>query len=337
MNRAVAFDSASLELFGDPIPILPEIGLSVDFTFSSNGTLVRIPSGPTFNLLWVNRQGETEPGPEVKGTIPMPRFSPDGEHVILTQIKSGEFELWIYEIDRAVSTPFTFEGSNARAVWSPDGKQLAFGSSRDGGINIYWKFVDGSGEAEQLTKGENAQYPSSWSPDGKVLAFYESDAKSGFDIWVLPLGDEPQPFLKTQFMEWGPMFSPDGRWIAFTSNRSGSAEVYVTSYPEPGNLILVSTGGGSKPVWAPSGEELFYRSGDGMMVVPVQTEPTFRPQTGQLLFEWTPDPGGPVGFYDISPDGKRFVMGKMHTEELTELHVVLNWFEELNRLVPTDN
>lgn len=244
--------------------------------------------------------------------------------------------LWIYEIDRAVSTPFTFEGSSAGAVWSPDGKQLAFSSDRTGKINIYLKPFDGSGEAEQLTSSENTQYPSSWSPDGKVLAFTEVDPESREDIWMLPLGGAPEPFLKTQFRERWARFSPDGRWIAFTSNRSGRREVYVTSYPERGNLILISNGGGMWPVWAPSGEELFYRSERGMMVVPVQTKPTFQPQTAQLLFEW-PQFAGEAGIYDISPDGERFVMFRVHTEEHTHLYVVLNWLEELKRLVPTDN
>ncbi len=332
-HRAVPFDSTKLELAGDPVPILPEVGRSVDFTFSSNGTLVRIPAGPTDGLFWVNRQGESELVPEVKGLAPMPRFSPDGKHLSINVEESGEARLWIYEIDRALSTPFTFEGNSGRALWSPDGKQLAFSSDRTGKPGIYSKPFDGSGEAEQLTRSENYQSPSSWSPDGKVLAFTEFHTESDLDIWMLPLGGAPKPFLKTQFREYEASFSPDGRWIAFTSDRSGEHEVYVTSYPERGKLILISNGGGRRPVWAPSGKELFYRSLRGLLVVPLQTKPTLQPQTAQLLFRVGI---GDSGFYDISPDGTHFVMFRIFMEEPTHFSVVLNWFEELEQKVPTD-
>ena len=231
-------------------------------------------------------------------------------------------------------SPLTFEGSDHSPIWTPDGKHLTFASNRTGKWNIYQKPVDGRGEAERLIESENNQYPSSWSPDGKVLAFTES-SENGSDIWVLPLGGEPQPFLKTEFNEGRPIFSPDGQRIAFISDRSGRSEVYVTSYPEPGSIILISNGGGRDPVWAPSGRELFYLSRGNTMVVPVQTESKFEPQTPRLLFEWPELIGGGGRTYDISPDGMRFVLVAAHTEELTELNVVLNWFEELKRLVPT--
>ena len=330
-QRAVPFDSKRLELSGNPVPILPEVGLWIDFTYSRQGTLFYLPSSQTFGLFWVNRQGEGERVTEVKigAHSPLPRFSPDGKHLAIRLGDLGERRLWIYEIDRAALSPLTFEGSDRSPIWTPDGKHLTFASNRTGKWNIYQKPVDGRGEAERLIKSENNQYPSSWSPDGKVLLFTERS-----DIWVLPLGGEPQPFLKTEFNEGRPMFSPDGQRIAFTSNRSGRSEVYVTSYPEPGSIILISNGGGRSPVWAPSGRELFYRNRNNIMVVPFQTESKFEPQTPRLLFEW-PEFAAAGRSYDISPDGMRFVMLRAHTEELTELNVVLNWFEELKRLVPT--
>ena len=121
-------------------------------------------------------------------------------------------------------------------------------------------------------------------PDGNVLAFATNDPSASWDIWLLPVGDEPQPFLSTEFNENQPMFSPDGRWIAFTSNRSGQYEVYVKRYPEEGGIEPLSTDGGVQPLWSHSGRELFYRNGEKVMVVSIQTEPTFKAEAPRLLF-----------------------------------------------------
>ncbi|MDA2924703.1 hypothetical protein MYX65_08625, partial [Acidobacteria bacterium AH-259-L09] len=179
----------------------------------------------------------------------------------------------------------------------------------------------------------------SWSPDGKVLAFQESVGfGSPFDIWLLPLEGErkPVPFLATQFNESQAMFSPDGRWIAFTSDRSGQDEIYLKAYPGPGGLVPISTDGGTQPVWARNGKELFYRNADKMMVVSIQTEPTFKAETPKLLFEGEYSYSVPsyTSNYDVTPDGQRFLMIK-ESQEVSQLTIVLNWFEELKRLVPT--
>jgi serine/threonine-protein kinase len=202
-------------------------------------------------------------------------------------------------------------------------------------LGISWILTDGSGEAEQLTSGEGMQIPTSWSRDD-VLAYLEGLPNNG-DIWVLPLEGErkPRKFLATEFNERYAMFSPGGQWIAFTSDRSGQDEIYVTPYPGPGGTVPISTEGGSEPMWSRSGKELFYRNGDKMMVVSVQTEPTFRAETPRLLFEgaylygrpsWAPN-------YDVSLDGERLLMIK-EEPGTNQINVVLNWFEELKRLVP---
>ena len=212
-----------------------------------------------------------------------------------------------------------------------------------GTVDLYWKLADGSGEAELLLKGEGGlQRLVTWTPDGQILAFAGQDANRGFDIIVLPLeGDRtPTPFLATSFDERAPAFSPDGHWLAYISNESGKNEVYVQPYPGPGGKRLISTNGGTEPVWSADGRELFYRQGIQIMAVAVETQPTFTTGTPQVLFagsEYLADPAGHQG-YDVSADGQRFLMVRSQQGiGATSLYIVLNWFEELKRLVPTDN
>jgi len=249
-------------------------------------------------------------------------------------------------------SPLVQERSGA-PVWTPDGKQLTF-SLRIDPENTLWTLfqtsADGSGEPEQLipdrAPGPVAQrdVPCSWSPDGKVLAYclssysiHQVATATSNDIWLLPLGGEPEPFLATPANEAQPAFSPNGRWLAFTSDRSGRNEVYIAPYPGGEPKEQISPAGGSEPMWARESGELFYRSGDKMMVVTIETNPTLQVTTPRLLFEGS-YAGPPFSFlpanYDVTPDGQRFVMVP-EKRVLNQLQVVVNWFEELKRLVPT--
>ncbi len=240
-------------------------------------------------------------------------------------------------MDRSTLGRKTFEESfDGWPIWTPDGTRLTFSAtaSRD----LYWQPVDGSEEAQPLLEREHRQYPVSWSPDGTALTYMELHPDTRSDIWVLSFPDRtPSPFVATPADERGPMFSPDGRWIAYTSDESGQDEVYVQPYPGPGSKGMVSTAGGDEPVWSVDGRELFYRSGDQMMAVSVETEPTFSVGTPQILFEGPYERGvysNPS--YDVSPDGERFVMIRSNRDPTrTQLTVVLDWFDELQRLVPT--
>ena len=182
--------------------------------------------------------------------------------------------------------------------------------------------------------------PGSWSPDGQLLAFSRSGPTTGSDIWVLNLKGErkPQPFLQTPANESGGMFSPDGRWLAYESDESARWEVYVQPFPGPGGKVQISTEGGVEPVWARNGRELFYRNGDKMIVAAVETKPTFAAAKPKLLFERHYEASTPpvLANYDVSLDGQRFLMIKAGEQEssATQLHVVLNWSDELSRLAP---
>jgi Tol biopolymer transport system component len=191
-----------------------------------------------------------------------------------------------------------------------------------------------------LTTDEGIQTPGSWSPDGQSLVFYDISPATGNDIWVLPMeGDRrPQVFLRSPAQEEAPTFSPDGRWLAFTSNESGRDEVYVQPFPGPGGKLQISTEGGNEPLWSRNGRELFYRNGDKMMAVEITTQPTFTAGSPRLLFEgrYEFSPNGVAG-YDVSLDGQRFLMVQPVEPEqpATQINVVLNWFEELKRRVPS--
>ena len=203
-------------------------------------------------------------------------------------------------------------------------------------MDLYWTKADGSEPEKALLTAPLAQQPTSWSPDGRHLAYTEEDPTTGLDLWALTRDGRRIPFLRTPFDERGATFSPNGRWLAYTSNESARDEIYVRPFPGPGQKWQISTGGGSEPVWARNGEELFYRSGDRMMAVAISTTPTFRAQKPGVLFEGEYERPDPMTSYDVTPDG-RFAMVRGETRSApSPVRVVLNWFEELERRFPAE-
>jgi eukaryotic-like serine/threonine-protein kinase len=360
---AVPFDPHRLTVRGAAVPMVegvlqsPTTG-AAQYSVSATGSLVYISGGvrsAQSRLVWVGRNGAEQPLAAPAHAYLNPRLSPDGRRVAVG-ITEQESQLWLYDLSRETLTRWTFEGNvNGYPVWTPDGKRIAFISNKEGPTNIFWQLADGSGGLERLTTSDYTQTANSWSPDGQLLAFQEFNPTTQRDIWVLRMGDpsassgqapsagsgqvrKAQPFLRTRFDEASPRFSPDGRWLAYVSDESGSREIYVQPYPGPGGKWQISTEGGTEPVWNPNGRELFYRSGGKMMAVDIRTQLNFAAGKARMLFEgqYAPTPGT-LSNYDVSLDGQRFLMLKpIGSEEAapTQINVVLNWFEELKQKVP---
>jgi Tol biopolymer transport system component len=235
----------------------------------------------------------------------------------------------------------TFDEHSTAPLWSPDGKRIAFTTYRRTGSVILAKPADGSGAEETLVPGESLiLVPTSWSSDGNFLAYWTVGSATGRDVWIAPItGDrKPQPFLRTKFNEMQASISPDKRWVAYMSEESGRYEVYVQPFPGPGGKWQISTNGGTVPVWAQNGRELFYMSSGKVMSVGVTTQPTFSASTPRIVADVPPLLMGRLsnGVYDVSPDGQRFLFVKANVESgpPDEVHVVLNWTEELKQLAP---
>ena len=187
----------------------------------------------------------------------------------------GNIDIWVLELARGALSRFTTDGSNNHLpVWTPDGRRLAFSSGRGRSGDLFWQSVDGRGGPERLAQSPQHQDVGSWSPDGQVLAFAEVHPVTGWDLWMLELADgSTRPFLDTPAQEMQPMISPGGRWLAYVSNESGQAEVYLQALPDGGQKRLISLGGGEEPLWLPSRSQLLYRHGDQVLAVPIEAGP----------------------------------------------------------------
>ena len=344
---AAPFDLSRLELKGSVISLLEGLIIggagSLNFTVSRNGSLV-YTTGETAlrTIVMVDRQGIEQFLGEEQRYFRSPRFSPDGKQVSCEIQDGSTYDVWIYRLEHGPLTRLTFGNYDIYPTWTPDGERIVFSSNRAGDNDLYWKKADGSGDAELLFKAEFEQFETSLSlsQDGKLMAYRETHPTTGMDICVLPLEGErkPQPFLNTSFRENSPMLSPNGRWLAYSSNESGESQVYVRTFPDvSGGRWQASTEGGQEPLWSRDGRELFYRSNDRKIVsVAVKTEPIFELGTRKELFEDVYIKRYQHSNYDIHPDNKRFVMVKPKELISAEMIVVLNWFEELKRLVPVD-
>ncbi len=331
---AIAFDAESLETLGTPIPLVKGIEFAETFDFgafslSNSGSLAYLQK-PQHTMVWVDRQGFHHPIATQKHAFEQIRLSPDGR--LIATVFGGE--IWIYDIERGTLTRLTHrEGTDKNPVWHPNRRELVLTSGRAGPLNLFTKPTDGVGPAVHFLESTFHDFASSWSPDGNAFAFWRQHPETGLDIWALTINGEKKarPLMQTDSNESHPVFSPDGHWIAFVSDESGRPEVYVQRFPEPDRKWQISNEGADSPVWARNGKELFYRSGTKMMAVTIDTEATFAVGRSQLLFE-----GDEYLDYDVSPDGRRFAMLKQDEASTTRLNLILNWSEELKRLVPTN-
>ena len=349
---AAPFDLNRSEVTGGSVAIVENIRAAAltgmtQYSFSSDGSLAYMTeldavASVRNNLVWVDRDGTETAITEKPRDYASPSISSNGNRVVY--VYGGD--LWVYNIETGVQQQLTFDpGTDRNPVWHPDGERLAFGSGRSGsGRDIYYKIVDSTEEPEILLSRDGVQVPVSWSPDGSVIAFYDIFGEAGGrDIYTLSLLDaRVAPFVATGANERGPMFSPDGNWIAYVSDEQGADEVFVMPYPAArGGKRRISTQGGIEPRWRPDGRELFYRKGDSMMAVEIQTDPVLEVgQTRELftgVYLGDATASGNAG-YDVNANGDMFLMVSAALQATPEasqqISIVLNWFEELKERVP---
>jgi Tol biopolymer transport system component len=346
------FDLKKLVLTAPPVPVLEDFMQPGDYDISVEGTLAYFSTRTLFvqnTVAIVDAKGHETTLVDQKDTWAQPRMSPNGKRVLLREVEP-ECIIWSFDVDRKTLTRLTFEGDCHDPLWSPDGKTITFSFEKGLIRSIYEMPADGTGEKVLLAEASGPQAPGSWTRDGKLLVFDERAASTDWDVWVYSRETgKAEVFLQTQFAEALGKFSNDGRWIAYVSNESGRDEVFVRPYPGPGGKVQISLEGGSSPQWSPVGGRLFYLSGDKMMAVDVTLGSELKVGSPTVFF------GGQADFasvdlnlqtflldrdnnYDVTPDGKRLIVIKQQGDlsAKDELRVVVNWFEELKRVVPVE-
>jgi Tol biopolymer transport system component len=336
---AQPFDAGKLELTGEAAPVSEPVGLMagrfVNAAVSANGVLLYRATvfGPVRQLAWFERGGKT---PHPVSTIARYldfTLSPDGMRaaVAINDVQQNNPDLWIVDLARGLRSRFTFDKAGDRyPVWSPDGDRIVFSSNREGVLDLYWKPSNGATHEELLLKSSDDKIALDWSRDGKYLLYKVLDPKTSSHLWYLPMKEterKPVRFLANEASQG--RFSPDGRFVAYTSNEYGAREVFVRTFPDPGGRWQVSKNGGSQPHWRRDGKELFYlAAGFVVTSVDVITGATFQPGDPKPLFD-----AGLLGpDYDVTGDGKRFLALGLPTEGAVDLiTVVLNWQVDLKK------
>ena len=338
---AVPFDIDRLEILGPPKRVIDQVRYiragTCDYHFSDNGSLIYTTLGARLNggeVCWVDKEGIIYTIPDLQGQYVQPRFSPDGKKLVLRKIGT-HCQLWLYDIERGTLSLLTMEGDNHDPLWTADGRYIAFHRAEYGTTSLFWQRADGSQNAQLLAKSNGFNPQLSSFGNKSLLVFNEDTPNTGTDVMLLSMDGKKTitPLLQEKYNESRACVSPNGRWLAYTSDESGDDEVYLRPFQGSGPKILVSKGGGTDALWAPDGKSLYYRVKNKMMRVPVTYQPEFSIDVPEELFEDNFYSGQSHNF-DISPDGKRFVMiyNKLNTANVQNYRLVLNWFDELQRL-----
>lgn len=353
---AQRFDVPSLRLTGEPAPIAERVPSNTGngntaFAVSEAGVLAYrtgAGSADSSSLVWLDRSGKPVETVGAPGAHSAVWLSPDGKTAIAYVQKgagSGSItssDLWAFDLARGgIPSRLTFTADQFEngLAFNPTGDRVAFASGSGGSTEIYQKAIHGGGEPELLLKSPLSKRPTSWSSDGRYLAFTQTDPKTAIDIWLLPaFGDrKPVPFLQTSFSESNPAISPDGRWMAYQSDKSGTPEIYVRAFPSGDREWRISQSGGAYPQWRGDGRELFYVGATPRSVMAVGFKGTA-----------TLDPSAPVKLFDapflvrsngsgqvaVSADGQRFLVIEPQPAQDTHasaLTIVLNWTDALRK------
>jgi Tol biopolymer transport system component/predicted Ser/Thr protein kinase len=352
---AVRFDLDKLETRGQPVPVLQQVSYTDSFgsaklSFARTGTLVYRSSeidNSQMSIQWLDPSGKTQPLLNKPGIFQQPRLSPDGERLAVRNNDRTSTGIWVYDLRRDTLTPLAIDATAALPVWTPDGKSVVYGTTH----GIFSVRADGGDKPRPLTESKDAQFPRSFTGDGKRLAFfqYEPQGPQGLDIWTVAVerdGDRlkagtPEAFLQTPAAERDPSFSPDGRWLAYSSDESGTNQVYVRAFPDKGGGWQISSGGGAMPIFARNGKDLFFYdvSADRIMVAGYSAKGDAfvaeKPRVWSNHSLALTVNGGVAAQYDISSDGKR-IAAAYASAQPDSGHVIFleNFVDELQRKIP---
>lgn len=342
---AQRFDADKLELTGEPFPVAERVaynpGLSRGaFSVSENGVLAFRSGGGQINQpVWFDRAGKQIGSLGVVSLYQTLWLSPDERQVAADRSdpQTGTMDIWLFDLSRGIPSRFTTDpAGDTNPIWSPDGSRIVWSSSREGVRNLYQKSAGGGGNDEVLFKSSEDKIPNDWSSDGQLIVYQTSNPKTKWDLWVLPMsGDrQPHPILQTEFNEHQAQFSPDGKWIIYTSDESGAPEVYVQTFPTSKDKWRVSTGGGGQPRWRRDGREIFYIAADRtLMAVEVKLGATFEASVPKPLFGTRVISSTEFrNHYVPTSDGQRFLINSTLEETTsTPINIVVNWTSDLKR------
>jgi len=328
--RAVHFDPVRGEVRGTPVTVLDSAGVSprdgsAQYSISRSGTLAYL-SALALQVPVIARPGAANtPLPLPAGSYGAPRFRPDGAAIALV----FEGEIWIYDMTLETFGPLTL-GGGFYPLWTPDSKSMLFSRDADASVHVYEVPADRARDPAPIIQAPEPYRTQDLSPDGRHLMLRRTSRRGEYDLWALSLDSDslPRPWLESEFLERSPTFSPDGQWVAYSSDESQRDEIYVRAFPGPGGRVQVTTGGGTEPAWSPDGTELYYRTGRRIEAVGVQLRPTFRvltrPRTvleGRFYaYPWQRQ-------YDIHPDGRQLVLFQ-YEQEQTDLTVIVHWMDQ---------
>jgi serine/threonine-protein kinase len=355
-------DLNRLELQGTPVPILDDVasdpttaGGQLDVAALAGALVYRSgkAAAQTWQVSWLDSSGKTQQLLEKPGAYYTPRISPDGRRLAIALETGKDLDVWIYDLQRESMSRLTYTAQGGLyPLWSPDGKHIVFEARSSSISSIQWIRSDGAGEVQKLIESENELIPGSLSPDGRRLAYTGVSRETGQDLWTValdlsdpehPKAGKPELFLRTPANERDPAFSPDGRWIAYTSTESGIREVYVRPFPGPGGKWQISSGGAKYAKWSRNGHALFYQAvGDGALMAAdyTATGDSFSSAKPRVAVSAKMNDATGDSNWDLAPDGKRFVVFPAVNpagEEKGSVHVtfLLNFFDEVRRRVPT--
>lgn len=347
---ALAFDSEGLHTSGEAQPIAARLGTvqganlsyrSRNFTASDNGLLIYDPhvDRQRSQLLWVDRHGTPLHVLAQLDDVGVPVLSPDESRIVVARkdLATNNNDLWLTDPLGDNPVKFTFDpGSDLLGLWSPDGQRIVWTSTRNGSFDLYEKEVSSQGTDTPLLRSEEPKFPLDWSRDGRFLLYRQISPQTNHDIFVLPTSGErkPAPYLETAAMENGGAFSPDGNWIAYSSDESGLVEVYVESFPTHGGKRQISLAGGSGPRWRADGKELYYYSLDGTLMTVSVTGGGASLTTGTptVLFPFRPAAATTGPSYAVTRNGQRFLLSAIvEADAKAALSVVQNWTEGIKR------